>query len=147
MCQEISHGPPIIPQATPATMHQIVHGTDSAVPALVLTHSSRGGLAICCPNGIDCPIVSHSPAVVTNGIFTALPRVYTDQPFLNTASRSSALPPTLTVAMLFTFLPFKIYGTSARLPRLYFRGLRRLACHSYRRAHVRTHKCTRFLTI
>src|SRR5580704_3914768 len=85
MCQEISHGPPIIPHATPATMHQIVHGTDSTFDAIPTPmRAAMGGLAICCPKGIDCPIACHSFAVTTSGLFGALPRVYTPWSVLQT---------------------------------------------------------------
>src|ERR1700723_182259 len=86
MCHEISHGPPIIPHSTPAPMHQIVHGTDSTrAPTPVPVRAAIGGLAICCPNGIDCPIAHHSSAATARGISTVLPRVYTARPFLQTA--------------------------------------------------------------
>src|SRR5271169_2705422 len=73
MCHEMSHGPPIVPHTTPATMHQIVHGTDSTfavVPAP--TRADMGGLAICCPKGIDCPIACHSFAATTCGLAASL---------------------------------------------------------------------------
>src|SRR5580704_2652304 len=61
MCQEMSQGPPIIPLTTPATMHQIVHGTDSTrAPTPARTPTAIGGLAMCCPKGIDCPIACNS---------------------------------------------------------------------------------------
>ena len=92
MCHEISQGPPIIPHTTPATMHQIVHGTDSTrAPTPVPVRAAIGGRAICCPNGIDCPIAPHSSAATTRGISTVLPRVYTALPFLQTAFRYSSL--------------------------------------------------------
>src|SRR5580693_5931487 len=85
MCQEISHGPPIIPHTTPATMHQIVHGTDSTfAPSPAPTCAAIGGLAICCPKGIDCPIAGQSSAATARGILVALPRVYTPQAALET---------------------------------------------------------------
>jgi hypothetical protein len=66
MCHEISHGPPIIPHTTPATMHQIVHGTDSTRALIpVPTRAAIGGLAICCPNGMDCPITPNPSAATT----------------------------------------------------------------------------------
>src|SRR5580692_1261955 len=83
ICQAISHGPPIIPLTTPATMHQIVHGTDST-RALAPLRAEIGGLAICCPKGMDCPIARHSSAATASGIFSALPRVYTPPSFLQT---------------------------------------------------------------
>src|ERR1700722_16329062 len=70
MCHEISHGPPIIPLITPATMHQIVHGTDlTLAPTPALARAVIGGLAMCWPNGIDCPIAINSSAATTRGIF------------------------------------------------------------------------------
>src|SRR5271167_2685470 len=85
MCHAMSHGPPIIPLATPATMHQIVHGTDSTFAVVrALTRAAIGGRAICCPKGIDCPISCHSFAATTSGFFSALPRVYTPLPILQT---------------------------------------------------------------
>src|SRR5580704_2940387 len=85
ICQAISHGPPIIPLTTPATMHQIVHGTDST-RATEPTRADMGGLAICCPKGMDCPITRHSSAAATSDIFSALPRVYTPPHILQTTS-------------------------------------------------------------
>src|SRR5580692_4137642 len=71
MCQEMSHGPPIIPLTIPSTMHQIGHGTDATcTPAP--TRAEIGGLAICCPKGIDCPIASRSSAVPTARHFYGL---------------------------------------------------------------------------
>src|SRR5580704_500696 len=85
MCQEISHGPPIIPHTTPATMHQMVHGTDSTfTPTPAPTRATVGGLAICCPKGIDCPIASQSSAAA-RGILAAWPRVYTPPAVLQTS--------------------------------------------------------------
>src|SRR5580704_13911977 len=69
MCQEMSHGPPIIPHTTPATMHQIVHGTDSTfAPIPAPTLAETGGLAMCCPKGMLCPIGMDSSAATTCGI-------------------------------------------------------------------------------
>lgn len=94
MCHEISHGPPIIPHTTPATMHQMVHGTDSTrVPSFAPTRAVAGGLAICCPNGIDCPIAINPSAATTGGIFAAVPRVYTPPLVLQTDPRLPALTP------------------------------------------------------
>src|SRR5579872_4216629 len=92
MCHEISHGPPIIPHTTPATMHQIVHGTDSTLaPTPAPTRAEIGGLAMCCPKGIDCPIANNSSAATTCGIFITLPRVYTAPPFLQTSFRPTTI--------------------------------------------------------
>ncbi len=93
MCQEMSHGPPIIPLTTPATMHQIVHGTDSTFAmASAPTRADTGGLAICCPKGIDWPIACHSFAATTSGFFAALPRVYTPPSFLQTTCPQRSAP-------------------------------------------------------
>jgi hypothetical protein len=63
MCHEMSHGPPIVPHTIPATIHQIVHGTDSTFTAPVSpARAAIGGLAICVPNGMDCPIAFNSSA-------------------------------------------------------------------------------------
>jgi len=85
MCHEMSHGPPIVPHTTPATMHQIVHGTDSTFAVVPPpTRADIGGLAICCPKGIDCPIACHSFVATTSGFIAALPRVYTPPVILQT---------------------------------------------------------------
>jgi hypothetical protein len=66
-------------------MHQIVHGTDATfAPIPVPTPTAIGGLAMCCPKGIDCPIAIHSSYATTHGIFSALPRVYTAPQLLKT---------------------------------------------------------------
>src|SRR5208282_3449317 len=110
MCHEISHGPPIIPHTTPATMHQIVHGTDSTfAPTPAPTRAVIGGLAICAPKGIDCPIASNSSSAHRYGIFAALWRVYTAQPFLQTDFPHLALtiPSQIRIASPLVFSPPK----------------------------------------
>jgi hypothetical protein len=86
MCHEMSHGPPIIPLTIPATMHQIGQGTDSTRDPAA-TRAEIGGLAICCPKGIDCPIASHSSSGTTSGFFATFPRVYTAAPIPQTICR------------------------------------------------------------
>src|SRR5271167_73874 len=116
MCHAMSHGPPIIPLATPATMHQIVHGTDSTFAVVrALTRAAIGGRAICCPKGIDCPIACHSFAATTSGFFAALPRVYTPQPFLQTTCQlfRGGNYSQITHALPFRFSPPELYGTFA----------------------------------
>src|SRR5580693_9415482 len=121
MCHEMSHGPPIIPLTIPATMHQIGHGTDST-RAPAPTRAEIGGLAICGPKGIDCPIVSGSSALATSGSFIAFPRVYTAQPVLQTTCLRSALTslPTSNLRNSFHFVALpKLDGTFRTLLRLY----------------------------
>src|SRR5580704_2804751 len=92
MCQEISHGPPIIPHTTPATMHQIVHGTDSTLaPIPEPTRAESGGLAMCCPKGMLCPTAINSSAATARGTLLTLPRVYTAAPLLQTGFHPASL--------------------------------------------------------
>ena len=130
MCHEISQGPPIIPLTTPVTMHQIVHGTDSTfAPTPARTPTATGGLAMCCPKGIDCPMASNSPAATTSGIFPALPRVYTPSLNLQTNRRQALPQPRATsYSDLRTHSQFisasaELNGTSTNFFRLYHRGV------------------------
>jgi hypothetical protein len=116
MCHEMSHGPPIIPHTTPVTMHQIGHGTD-CTRAPSPTRAEIGGLAICCPKGIDCPIEAHSSAA-TSGFFSALPRVYTPPTFLQTTRRPARVSIYFVYFRITRYHPFcfagsELYGTFA----------------------------------
>src|SRR5208282_2997082 len=106
MCHEISHGPPIIPLATPATMHQIVHGTLST-RARAPTRADIGGLAICCPKGIDCPIVLNSSTATTSGFLRPCRESTPRHPFCKPPDSPSASPTTskLRTANHFVSLP------------------------------------------
>src|SRR5580692_2395656 len=125
MCQEMSHGPPIIPLTTPATMHQIVHGTDSTrAPTPAPARAVIGGLAMCCPNGIDCPIAINPSAAPTRGIFLAVPRVYTPRRILRTSRPATSahrrhFPSQIIQELKFYFSPAELHGTSWPPFRLY----------------------------
>ena len=85
-------------------MHQIVHGTDSTLaPSLAPTRAAIGGLAMCCPKGIDCAIATNSSAAITRGIFTAFRRVYTPPSILKT-SPGSQVPTLKQQLLLSTYL-------------------------------------------
>src|SRR4029077_4869518 len=87
MCHEMSHGPPIVPHTIPATMHQIVHGTDSTFAAPVSpARAAIGGLAICVPNGMDCPIAFDSSAATTAAFLQRCRESTPRRPFCKPAS-------------------------------------------------------------
>src|SRR5580658_1259581 len=81
MCQEMSQSPPTIPDAIPATMHQIVHGIDVASARAAVR--SPTPTPSCVPTGMLCPIgLLSSPPSHYRALPSSRPPFFYDAPRL-----------------------------------------------------------------